>query len=85
MLLLFALAMVAQADPITLNVTSWSFLSYQDATVWGIQAADAAGKTVTISDRTGAGYYTSITDKPSFISGLPYSSATILMYANATL
>lgn len=75
-LFLFVLVTVAQADPITLNVTSWSYNSSEDFTPWTIQAVDATGKIVTISYRTRIGPFISVTNSPSNISGLPYTSGT---------
>jgi PEP-CTERM motif len=75
-LFLFGLVTVAQADPITLNVTSWRFNTFEDFTNWSIQATDATGKTVTISQGIRNGPFLSLTNLPSEISGLPYTSAT---------
>lgn len=82
-LFLFVLVTVAQAEPITLNVTSWSYYSSEDFTPWTIQATDAAGKTVTISYRTGLGPFISQTNVPSEISGLPYTSGTTSVTARS--
>ncbi len=75
-LFLFGLVTVAQAEPITLNVTSWSYNSSEDFTPLTIQAVDATGKMVTISYRNRVGPFTSLTDNKTAISGLPYTSAT---------
>ena len=82
-LFLFGLVTVAQADPITLNVTSWTYGTSRglDFTRWTIQAVDTSGKTVTISYQINIGGETS-GNYFAFVQGFPYTADTTAITAS---
>jgi hypothetical protein len=84
-LLLFVLVTVAQAKPITLNVTSWSFSTLRnvDSTLLRVNAVDASGKSVEISWQYSIATLTSGTFQ-SGVSGLPYTTTTTAIRANSS-
>lgn len=77
-LLLLLFAVTAQADAVTLNVTSWNYGSFfsSDSTSLSINAVDASGKTVTITYFNNFAGGLLRANYTATITGLPYTAAT---------
>lgn len=83
-LFLFGLVTVAQADPVTLNVTSWEYGS-GGFTYFTLNAIDATGKAVTIGYTLPRAFAGNTVNSSANVSGMPYTPATTTITVNHSL